>query len=313
MISPLRTPPGKTSRQRRFVMRTRIFLPGLAGFAVMLVLAASDIRSLAQENPVALAGQVRSTAEGLMEGVVVSAKKAGSTVTVSVISDARGQLQLSSEQTGAGSVFAQCPRRRIRDGRSRSRRRDVEQDCHHQSHAAQGERPLLPAHECGVDVEHAWHRRSKGPSAHVCRLPHARTHRQVQARCGCVRTRVGANGDVYEFELSAARAETTGPMAAPAARRGAPAVPAADGRIPQHDQFELRLDMGVSAQDIPATEGERHAGHHHGIRPAASDHRAARRHRGLRREWRGTRISAKTISDGSTRRRRRSPSIPSRC
>ncbi len=83
-------------------MRTRIFLPGVAGFAVMLVLAASNIRSLAQENPVALAGQVRSTAEGLMEGVVVSAKKAGSTVTVSVISDARGQYSFPRNRLAPG-------------------------------------------------------------------------------------------------------------------------------------------------------------------------------------------------------------------
>ena len=83
-------------------MRTRIFLPGVAGFAVMLILAASDIRSLAQENPVALAGQVRSTAEGLMEGVVVSAKKAGSTVTVSVISDARGQYSFPRNRLAPG-------------------------------------------------------------------------------------------------------------------------------------------------------------------------------------------------------------------
>ena len=68
----------------------------------MLVLAASDIRSLAQENPVALAGQVRSTAEGLMEGVVVSAKKAGSTVTVSVISDARGRYSFPRNRLAPG-------------------------------------------------------------------------------------------------------------------------------------------------------------------------------------------------------------------
>ena len=84
-------------------MRTKTFLPGVAaGFAVMLMLAASNSRSLAQEDPVALAGQVRSTAEGLMEGVVVSAKKTGSTVTVSVISDAQGHYSFPRNRLAPG-------------------------------------------------------------------------------------------------------------------------------------------------------------------------------------------------------------------
>jgi hypothetical protein len=44
-----------------------------AGLALILTVVASNSRSLAQEDPAALKGQVRSTAEGLMEGVVVSA------------------------------------------------------------------------------------------------------------------------------------------------------------------------------------------------------------------------------------------------
>jgi len=84
-------------------MRTKTFLPGVAaGSAVMLILAASNSRSLAQEGPVALAGQVRSTAEGLMEGVVVSAKKTGSTVTVSVMSDAQGQYSFPRNRLAPG-------------------------------------------------------------------------------------------------------------------------------------------------------------------------------------------------------------------
>ena len=48
---------------------------------------------LAAQNqaPAALTGQVTSEAEGAMEGVVVSAKKAGSIVTVSVVTDAQGR------------------------------------------------------------------------------------------------------------------------------------------------------------------------------------------------------------------------------
>jgi hypothetical protein len=45
----------------------------------------------AQNRTAALDGQVTSDAEGALEGVLVSAKKAGSTVTVTVISDAQGR------------------------------------------------------------------------------------------------------------------------------------------------------------------------------------------------------------------------------
>jgi virginiamycin B lyase len=84
-------------------MRTRTLLRGVAaGFAVTLLLVVSSFRSLAQHDPVALTGQVRSRAEGLMEGVVVSAKRAGSTVTVSVMSDARGQYNFPRNRLAPG-------------------------------------------------------------------------------------------------------------------------------------------------------------------------------------------------------------------
>ena len=73
-----------------------------AGSAVILTLTASNSWSLAPDNPVALAGQVRSTEEGLMEGVLVSAKKADSTVTVTVASDAQGRYAFPQNKLGPG-------------------------------------------------------------------------------------------------------------------------------------------------------------------------------------------------------------------
>ena len=43
------------------------------------------------QSPMALAGKVSSAEEGAMEGVLVSAKKAGSTITITVVSDAEGR------------------------------------------------------------------------------------------------------------------------------------------------------------------------------------------------------------------------------
>ena len=56
----------------------------------------------AQNRAAALSGQVTSDAEGAMEGVVVSAKKPGSTVTVSVISDAQGRYSFPADRLPAG-------------------------------------------------------------------------------------------------------------------------------------------------------------------------------------------------------------------
>ena len=55
------------------------------------------------QGSAALHGQVSSAEEGFMEGVVVSAKKAGSTVTTSVVSDAQGRFSFPSGKLGSGS------------------------------------------------------------------------------------------------------------------------------------------------------------------------------------------------------------------
>ena len=72
-----------------------------AGIAVILF--PSTQQTAAQNQPAAaLSGVVSSDAEGAMEGVVVSAKKTGSTVRVSVISDAQGRYSFPANRLGAG-------------------------------------------------------------------------------------------------------------------------------------------------------------------------------------------------------------------
>jgi virginiamycin B lyase len=57
---------------------------------------------LAQTSVPALSGRVASQAEGDMEGVIVRAKKAGSTITVSVVSDAQGRYRFPADRLDAG-------------------------------------------------------------------------------------------------------------------------------------------------------------------------------------------------------------------
>jgi streptogramin lyase len=66
--------------------------------ALALTVALADWSSAA-----ALSGQVSSAEEGAMEGVVVSAKKAGSTITVSVVSDAQGRFSFPAGRLEPGS------------------------------------------------------------------------------------------------------------------------------------------------------------------------------------------------------------------
>jgi virginiamycin B lyase len=54
------------------------------------------------QAPAALTGQVSSAKEGAMEGVVVSAKRAGGTITVSVISDDKGRYSFPAERLEPG-------------------------------------------------------------------------------------------------------------------------------------------------------------------------------------------------------------------
>jgi len=89
-------------------MRTRVFLlVTTAGLAVALLRAdpralGAQIRSPISQSSVALTGQVTSTEEGPMEGVLVSAKRAGSTVTVTVPSDDQGRYRFPAAKLEAG-------------------------------------------------------------------------------------------------------------------------------------------------------------------------------------------------------------------
>jgi virginiamycin B lyase len=77
-------------------MRKLIFLVTMAmGMAASLVAAE-------KESSVALTGQVTSAEEGSMEGVLVSAKKAESTITITVVSDEQGRYRFPSAKLPPG-------------------------------------------------------------------------------------------------------------------------------------------------------------------------------------------------------------------
>ena len=75
-----------------------IFLALTAG----LITAGFSVFAAEAQVRVALTGQVSSTAEGAMQGVVVSAKRDGSTITVSVVSDDKGRFSFPAAKLEPG-------------------------------------------------------------------------------------------------------------------------------------------------------------------------------------------------------------------
>jgi streptogramin lyase len=78
-------------------MVLRQSLQRLTAAAVLLVAAPSVLHA-----QIALTGQVSSAEEGAMEGVVVSAKKDGSTITISVVSDKDGRFRFPAQKLEPG-------------------------------------------------------------------------------------------------------------------------------------------------------------------------------------------------------------------
>ncbi len=67
---------------------TRFLLLAVVSTAALALVQAGTARA---QGSIALAGQVSSAEEGPMEGVLVSAKKTGTTLTITVVSDAKGR------------------------------------------------------------------------------------------------------------------------------------------------------------------------------------------------------------------------------
>ncbi len=82
-------------------MKSRLLLSLTAGVAI-LALQASPHPAWAQGKAAAITGVVSSEAEGAMEGVVVTAKKAGAKLSISVITDAQGRYSFPADRLEPG-------------------------------------------------------------------------------------------------------------------------------------------------------------------------------------------------------------------
>src|SRR5580700_9004284 len=90
-----------THSWERTMRLKQVSLLASASLFGMLVHAGLSTSALAQAAA-ALSGQVTSAEEGPMEGVLVSAKKDGSTITITVVTDAKGEYRFPADRLAAG-------------------------------------------------------------------------------------------------------------------------------------------------------------------------------------------------------------------
>ncbi|PYS19573.1 MAG: hypothetical protein DMG11_31530 [Acidobacteria bacterium] len=89
--------------RREVLMETKRFLFTAAALLAAILLSTGSAPLHAQaQTPLALMGQVTSAEEGPMEGVVVSAKKNGSTISVSVVTNAQGRFAFPAARLEPG-------------------------------------------------------------------------------------------------------------------------------------------------------------------------------------------------------------------
>jgi len=74
-----------------------------AAVQTVCILQAGSLQAAQGDTGPALSGQVSSAKEGPMEGVVVGAKQAGSTITISVVSDDKGHFSFPASKLAPGN------------------------------------------------------------------------------------------------------------------------------------------------------------------------------------------------------------------
>ena len=218
----------------------------------------------------ALTGQVTSDAEGTMEGVVVSARKAGSTVTVSVMSDAQGRYSFPADRLPSGKYTIAI--RAAGYDLAGPATADVADE-----HTATVDLKLAKTKNLAAQMSNAeWiasipgTEDQKAVPARLRELPHARAHRALDPRF----ERIHPGHHPHARLRGGEPADQAAAHARSGALRHSRAVSQV-GRLPRHHQSERGRSLAISAQDARAPDRPRDAGDHHRIRAAARDDRAA--------------------------------------
>ena len=239
--------------------------------------------SPAQAQSAALAGQVSSAAEPAMEGVLVSAKKADSTVTVTVVSDGKGRYSFPADRLEPGRYTISIRAIGYKLDGPKTRRRRGRRDRHRRSQAQPGQEPRAATVQRRMAQQPAGRAQAEGIPHHVRRLPHPAAGADV-------------DHSPAEFEQVFLRMSRYSPgstpthpqplLPGPRGERPAVTGDAAKAAAEYLASLSARQRRGdrIPVQAAAASEGPRHPRHRHRIRPAAQRGAAARRHRRCRRQ-----------------------------
>ena len=215
-----------------------------------------------------------------MEGVLVSAKKAGSTITITVVSDKDGRFSFPASKLEPGQYAL-----RIRaigydlDNQQEHRGRGAE-DHHARSQAPQDRGPRGADVERRMDQQHPGQRSAQGRVPQLRGLPHARARHALDTqRRRLPEDHAAADAELREPEHPAAPAASQSRAADGGARRFTRADLQGDGGLSRDRQSQLEAAVELPARSDAAAGRPRHPRDLHRIRPAARHHRAARRHR----------------------------------
>ena len=201
-----------------------------------------------------------------MEGVLVSAKKAGSTVTITVVSDAQGNYSFPAAKLEPGQYSL-----RIRAvGYDLDRPANVKRGCATAGEAgpeaAQDRRSRRPALERGMARELPRQRPAEERDAGLRGLPHARAGGALDPQARRFHPRhAAAHAGLREPEHSGGTAAS--PRRAADGRTRGPARPGLSrhGRLSRQRQSELGIAVELRAQAPAPPERPQHARGHHRI------------------------------------------------
>ena len=152
----------------------------LAAIAVGVAAAVSPTGRA--QSSAAIGGRVTSIEEGPMEGVLVSAKRAASTITVTVVSDAQGRYRFPVHQIAAGHLCPSYSSGGLRPGWASERGGQGQRDHDGRSETDARSRSRVATLQLGVARQLSGYRAGKGVHPRVRALPHAGAGRTVPLR-----------------------------------------------------------------------------------------------------------------------------------
>ena len=254
-------------------MRTHGYLLSIA---TGVVFASAFSAPLQAQAPAALSGKVSAPGEAALEGVLVSAKKAGGTITITVVTDAQGRFNFPASKLGAGQYALSI--RAIGYELEGPRSVELAADT-----AATADLTLTKTKKLASQMSNGeW----------IMSMPGTQQQKLSMLNCVSCHTIERIVKSSYDKEGFATQilprmggyANQSMPvhpqrrvatrLLGGARRRAGGRTPEAGG-VPELHQSQRKHHLGLSAQDAAAPDRPRHQGHHHRVRSAAPDRRAA--------------------------------------